>query len=123
MVDLQSAGEAASHSPGVLVRLASVLGSLELNFQPLCPDLKPVHGLNGALSRERVVVAHKSEALAEICVFVDEHLGADDAAKRLEHLDQVHVLHVVREVVDEQIAAFRTWDYIIITSFENDIII
>ena len=106
----------------LLVWLASVLGPLELNFQPLCPDLEPIHGLNGTLSRERIVVAHEPEALAKICMFVDEHLGADDAAKRLEHLDQVHVLHIVREVVDEQIAAFRTWDFIIITSFENDII-
>lgn len=39
-------------------------------------------------------------------MFVDENLGTDDAAKRLEHLNEIHVLHVVGEVVDEQIAAF-----------------
>ena len=38
-------------------------------------------------------------------MLVNEDFGADDAAKRLEHLNQVRILHIVREVVDEQVAA------------------
>lgn len=113
-------------SPAALVRFAGILGPLQLNLQPLSANLKPIHGLDGTLGRQRVVVAHEAETFAEIRVFVDENLGANDAAKRLEHLNEIHVLHVVGEVVDEQIAAFWACicgGYVIITSFKIYIII
>ena len=101
---------------GALVRFISVLSPLQLHFQPLSTDLEAIHGLDGALSRQWVVVADETKAFTEASVFVYKDFGTDDTAKRLEHLDQVHVLHVVREVVDEQVAPLGTWDYIIITS-------
>jgi hypothetical protein len=33
-----------------------IFTSFELNFESFCPDLKAIHGLNGRLSRYRVVV-------------------------------------------------------------------
>ena len=92
----------------MLVRFAGVLRPLQLHLQSLGSDLEPVHGLDGTLGRERVVKADKPEALAEVCVLVNEDFGADDAAEGLEHLNEVRVLHVIREVVYEEVAALGT---------------
>lgn len=39
------------------VGLAVVLGALQLNLQPLHADLETVHGLNGSLRGDRIVIA------------------------------------------------------------------
>ena len=75
--------------PRVLVRFAGVLGPLELNLEPFGTDLESVHGLNGALGRERVVETDEPEALAETGVLIYEDFGADDSAEWLEHLNEV----------------------------------
>ena len=93
--------------PRVLVRFAGVLRPLQLHLQSLGSNLEPIHGLNGALSRERVVETDKPKTLAEASVLVDEDFGADDATERLEHLNEICVLYIVREMVDEEIAALR----------------
>ena len=72
---------------GALVRFISVLSPLQLHFQPLCSDLEAIHGLDGALGRQWVVVADETKAFTEASVFVYEDFGTDDTAKRLEHLD------------------------------------
>ena len=100
----------------MLVRFASILWPLQLNLEPLCTNLETIHGLDGALSREGVVVADETKAFAEVRVLVDEHFGADDATKWLEHLHQIHVLHIIGQVVDEEITPLGACDYIIITS-------
>ena len=73
----------------MLVRFAGVLGPLELNLEPFGTDLESVHGLNGALGRERVVETDEPKTLAETGVLVYEDLGADDGAERLEHLNEI----------------------------------
>ena len=100
---------ARTHLPTALVRLAGILRPLQLHLQPLGPNLKPIHGLDSTLGREGVVETDKSEALAEVGVLVDEHFGADDVAERLEHLNEVRVLDIVGKVVDEEVAALRTY--------------
>lgn len=39
------------------VGLAVILGTLQLNLQPLHPNLETVHGLDGSLCRYRIVIA------------------------------------------------------------------
>lgn len=92
-------------SQSLLVRLVSILGSLELNLQAFHADLKAVHGLNGGLCRLWIVVAHESEALALIGGTVHVDLGRDDIPKRNEHLRQLGVAKVRWQVVNEQVAA------------------
>lgn len=70
--------------------------------------MEAVHGLDGTLGGQRVVETDEAKALAEVSVLVDEDLGANDATKRLEHLDEVCVLYVVREMVDEEITSLGT---------------
>lgn len=42
------------------VGLAVILRTFELHFKPLHADLKAVHGLDGSLSRDRIVVTYKT---------------------------------------------------------------
>lgn len=49
------AGEGGDPSLGS-VGFAVVLGALQLDLQPLHPNLETVHGLNGSLRRHRIVV-------------------------------------------------------------------
>lgn len=45
-------------APGLgSVGFAVVLGTLELNLQPLHPNLETIHGLDGSLRRHRIVIA------------------------------------------------------------------
>ena len=77
------------------VRTAHVLGLLQLNFESLGAHLESVHGLDGSLSRQRVVKGDEAKALAEAGCPVDEHLGADDCPECGEHLEKVRVIHVI----------------------------
>ena len=43
-----------------LIRLACVLGPLELHLKSLHANLETIHGLNGSLGTGRVVEAHKT---------------------------------------------------------------
>jgi len=49
-----------------------------------------------------------TEALALVGGAVDVDLGADNVAERQEHLRQFGVAELLRQMVDEQVAAFRT---------------
>jgi len=53
-----------------------------------------------------------TEAFALVGGAVDVDLGADDGAKRHEHLRQFGVSELLRQVVDEQIAALRSCDMV-----------
>ena len=46
-----------------------------------------------------------TEALGEVGLLVDEHLGADDVAERVERLEEVRVAELLGQVVDEQVRA------------------
>ena len=48
-----------------------------------------------------------TEALALVGGSIDEHLGGDDVSERQEHLHQLSVAELLRQVVDEEIAALR----------------
>lgn len=41
---------------------------------------------------------------------VDEDFGGDNVAKREEHLHELAVTELLRQVVDEQVAALGSWD-------------
>lgn len=50
-----------------------------------------------------------TEALAKVCLFVDEDFGRNHVSERHEHLENVLVSELLRQVVDEQVGTFRTW--------------
>ena len=77
--------------PPELVRLVGIFRPLQLHLQSLGANLKAVHGLNSALCFHWSVVANETEAFAEIGDLIDEDFGADDVAKRREHLNEVCV--------------------------------
>ena len=49
-----------------------------------------------------------TEALALVGGSVDEHLGGDDVSERQKHLHQLGVAKLLRQVVDEEVAALRS---------------
>jgi len=49
-----------------------------------------------------------TEALALIGCTVNVDFGADDVAKRQEHLRQFAVAELLRQMIDEEVAAFWT---------------
>ena len=91
-----------------LIGAASVLGSLELNLQPLHSDLEAVHGLDGGLGTRLVVETDEAEALALVGGPVYEDLAADDVAEGEEHLHQLRVSKLLGQKVNEEVAAIRT---------------
>lgn len=52
------------------------------------------------------VFCHHTEALAQIGLFVDEHFGRNDISKRHEHLQNVLVPELLRQVIDEKVCPF-----------------
>lgn len=58
---------------------------------------------------EGTSIAHiLTEALALVGGAVNEDLGGDDVAKRDEHLHELGVAKLLGQVVDEEVAAFRS---------------
>lgn len=51
----------------------------------------------------------RTEALAKVCLFVDEDFGRDHISERHEHLQYVLVSELLGQVVDEQVGTFGTW--------------
>ncbi len=57
-----------------------------------------------------VVLVVLTEALALVGGAVDEDLGADDVAEGQEHLHELGVAELLRQVVDEEVAALGAGD-------------
>ena len=51
-----------------------------------------------------------TEALALVGGSINEHLGGDHISERKEHLHQLSIAKLLRQVVDEEVAAFGSWD-------------
>lgn len=54
-------------------------------------------------------VGSPTEALAKVCLFIDEDFGRDHVSERHEHLQYVLVSELLGQVVDEQVGTFGTW--------------
>jgi len=111
----------------------SVLGALQLHFEPLHANLKAVHGLDGRLGTLRVIEAHETwqnskywslarrsksiiirnltEALALIRGSIDENLRRYHVSERHEHLHQFSVTKFLWQMINEQVAAIGTFKY------------
>lgn len=85
-----------------------IFGSFELNFKAFHADLEAVHGLNGCLRWGRVVEADEAEALALVRRPIDEHFGTDHVTKWQEHLHQLGIPELLRQMVDEEVATIRS---------------
>ena len=55
--------------------------------------------------------ATRTEALALVGGAVDVHLGGEHGAERYEHLRELRVAELLRQVVDEQVAALGARDH------------
>lgn len=86
-----------------------IFGSLELNLKAFHADLEAVHGLNGCLRGGRVVEADEPEALALVRRPIDEHFGTDHVTKWQEHLHQLGIPELLRQMVDEEVATVRSF--------------
>lgn len=91
-----------------LVWFGRVFGALELHFEPLGADLEPVHGGYRGLGGRAIVERHEPEALGQVRLFVYEHFGRNHGPEGQECRRQVRVVELLRQVVDEQVATFRT---------------
>jgi len=92
----------------VLIRSVGIFGSFELHFESLHSNLKSIHGLNGSLSTCRIVETDKTKAFALIGCPINKDFRADDVAKGKKHLHQLSIAKLLGQVVDEQIATFRS---------------
>lgn len=81
-----------------------------MHFESLGADLEAVHRLNGGLSGRAVVERHEAEALGQVGLLVDEHLGRHHMSERHEGRREIRVGEFLRQMVDEQVAAFRSLD-------------
>lgn len=79
------------HMPPSLMGFGRVLGAFQLNLKTFGAYLKAMHGLNGGLGRQRIVVRHKSEAFREIGLFVDEYFGRKDVAEWQKGREEVSI--------------------------------
>lgn len=93
-----------------LIGLGPFFGPLQLYFQPFGPDLEPVHRRDGVLGRLDVIERHKAETLGQVRLLVYEHLGGYDGTEREECRRQIGVGELLGQVVDEQVAAFWTYN-------------
>lgn len=96
--------------PQILVWFGGILRALELNLQPLGADLETVHRLDGRLGRCHVVERHETEALRQVRLLIDEYLRRDDVTERHKRRGQIGVGEFLRQVIDEQIATFRSFN-------------
>ena len=55
-----------------------------------------------------LITSQLTEALALVGGAVNEDLGRDDVAKRYEHLHELTIAELLGQVVDEEVAAFRS---------------
>lgn len=81
-----------------------------MHFESLGADLEAVHRLDGGLSGRAVVERHESEALGQVGLLVDEHLGRHDVSERHEGRCEIRVGELLRQMVDEQVAALGALD-------------
>jgi hypothetical protein len=93
-----------------LVRTIGILGPLQLDLEPLHSNLESVHGPDGRLGAGGIVKADKAKAFALVGGAVNEDLGADNVAKGEEHLHELCISELLGQVVDEQVAPFRSTD-------------
>lgn len=67
-----------------------------MDLQPLGADLKTVHRLDGRVGRVRIVVGHEAEALGQVGLLIDEHLGRQDVAERQKCRREIRVNELLR---------------------------
>lgn len=105
-----SSSSAYSSSPRRLVGPGGLLRPLQLHLEPLGADLEAVHGGDRGLRRRGVLEGHEPEALGQVRLFVYEHLRGYHGAEGQEGGGQVDVGELLRQVVDEEVAALGTCD-------------
>ena len=89
-----------------LIWLRCIFWPLQLNFKPFHTNLEAIHSLNGCLCTGGVIETNKSEALALVGGSVDEDFAADNISKGKEHLHQLCISKLLRQMINEKVASF-----------------
>ena len=84
----------------------SIFGPFELNLESFHSNLESVHGMNGGLSRGRVVKGNKSKTFGLIGCSINEYFGTDYISEWKEHLYQFSITKFLWKVIYEQITPF-----------------
>lgn len=72
-----------------------------------------MHRLNRRSGRIDVVKRHKAKTLGQIRLLVNKHFGGDHTAKRQESRGEVCVSELLRQMVNEQVTAFGSYEQIL----------
>ena len=88
--------------------MAPEIGERGGNFTPFTPSGRAIDHVVHLLIKLVLDLCPLTEALALVGGSVDEHLGGDDVSERQEHLHQLGVPKLLRQVVDEEVAALRS---------------
>ena len=89
-----------------LIWLRCIFWPLQLNFKSFHTNLEAIHSLNGCLCTGGVIKTNKSEALALVGGSVDEDFAADNISKGKEHLHQLCISKLLRQMINEKVASF-----------------
>ena len=89
-----------------LIWLRCIFWPLQLNFKSFHTNLEAIHSLNGCLCTGGVIETNKSEALALVGGSVDEDFAADNISKGKEHLHQLCISKLLRQMINEKVASF-----------------
>lgn len=92
----------------MLVRFVDILRPLKLHLKSLHADLKSIHRLNGSVCAGWVIKADEAKTLALVSGSINVDFGTEYIAEWQEHLSQLSIAKLLRQVVDEEVAAFRT---------------
>lgn len=122
----------------LLVRASGVLRSLQLHLQTLHAYLEAVHRLYGSGGGGRIVVGDEAwdvrssaserkhcsftKTFALICRAINENLRRNYCAEWHEHLHEFGVAELLRQMVDEEIAACKIALFLLSTRCRSKVI-
>ena len=79
-----------------------------MHFEAFRADLKAVHTRNRLHRGQLVIEAHKSEALAQLRVPIDEHFARQYVTERTEGRVETQIAELLRKMINKKIAVLRT---------------
>jgi len=88
-----------------LVRFATVLWFLQLHLKSLNSNLEAIHCRDSSLGAAGIIKTYKPKTLALVCSSINKDLGTDDISEWKEHLHELGVTELLREMIDEEVAA------------------
>ena len=86
-----------------LIWLRCIFWPLQLNFKSFHANLETIHCLNSCLCTGWVIKTDKAKAFALVGGTVDEDFATDNIAKGKEHLHQLCISKLLRQMINEEV--------------------